>query len=476
MARPDKDARFRGRRARHAPAVARPACDPVRLAAVKAYLNFARGGAFQAGPPPHLHEDGEKRRYVQLIRGMVRHRRLLEAEVARLALGPAQRLHAEMIALAVLGLYQLRFLDVPPHAAVYETVALAPALGRGHAKGWANAVLRAALREGLRGEQTATPAPLAVRTSHPDWMVERWIARYGPARTRAICEANNRYDGTVLRVETRRIRVQTLLRRLSDEGIAARPHPLLSGALSVDQLGGLLHTRVFRDGLCYVQDVSSQLLVAWAAPALAGRVLEACTAPGGKLTHLRGLTAPGRWLVGMDVSRARMGQVLENLRRLRLPATPLLVGDARSLPFPAAVSDKGWDAVLVDAPCSATGIIRKYPELKWRKHPSDLPQLVALQGALLAEAARVLRAGGHIVYATCSLEPEENEQAVAEFLARHPDFQRRPFSALRAPRGLAVAPDTLLTAEGDLLMLPGSGQMGLYAALLQKRLSGQRTT
>jgi 16S rRNA (cytosine967-C5)-methyltransferase len=209
--------------------------------------------------------------------------------------------------------------------------------------------------------------------------------------------------------------------------------------------------------------VSSQLLVAWAAPLLRGRVLDACVAPGGKLTHLLGLRRPGDRVVGAELSAARLARVRANLTRLGLPTAPLVQADARALPFAAGA----WDAVLLDAPCSATGMIRKYPELKWRKHAEDLPRFATAQAALLAEAARVVRPGGAIVYATCSLEPEENEEAVASFLAAHPAFRRRGFDTLPAPRGLAADPLTLLTPQGDLLLLPGPGQMGLYAALLE---------
>ena len=133
------------------------------------------------------------------------------------------------------------------------------------------------------------------------------------------------------------------------------------------------------------------------------------------------------------------------------------------LPFAAG----GWDAVLVDAPCSATGMIRKYPELKWRKHAEQLPRLVAIQAALLAEAARVVRPGGAVVYATCSLEPEENEQALQRFLAGHADFRQRSFAALAPPAGLGIPAADLLTDDGALLLLPGERQMGLYAAWLE---------
>jgi 16S rRNA (cytosine967-C5)-methyltransferase len=462
-AAPRASARRPPRKAPRAPRAPAGRAEPVRLAVARAWLEFARGGAFAAEPPPALRGEAQRRLYVQLLRGLARHRRLLEAEVARLAGRPAERLDAEPLALAMLGLLQLRFLAVAPHAAVYETVALAPALRKTQAKGWVNAILRAAQREGLRGTDSPAPLPPAVRSSHPDWLLQRWTAHYGAARAAAICEADNTYEGAALRVETRRIAPAALLERLAAEGAPATRHPLLPGALWSAQLGAVLRTAAFREGLLYVQDVSSQLLLAWAAPVLRGRVLDVCAAPGGKLTALAARGAE-RWAVGAEPSAARLGRVRENVQRLRLGPVPLLQADGRRLPCAAAA----WDAVLVDAPCSATGMIRKYPELKWRKHAEDLPRLAGMQAALLDEAARVVRPGGCIVYATCSLEAEENEQAVARFLAAQPAFRRRSFATLAAPAGLGADPATLLDAAGDLLLLPAAQQQGLYAAILAR--------
>ena len=474
----------------------RSGSEPVRLGVARAYLEFARGGEFQADPPYALTDPGQRRLHVNLLRGMVRHRRFLEAEVERLAGKALERLDAEAVAAVMLGTYQLRFLDLPSHAVLNETVALAAPLRVESARGWINALLRRVQREGRRGTETEDGSlPLGVETSHPDWMVERWRAVFGERRTAEICRANNRYEGAAIRVETRRIAPGALAKRLVDEGVPAQPHPLLSGALWVEGVGELLNSRAFAEGLCYVQDVSSQLLAAWVSPLLTGRVLDVCAAPGGKLTHLRGIDVPGRWLVGAERSSNRMGRVRENLLRLRLPTTPLLLAEGERLPFPTApaappalpaaavpgsMADPppapeagqpfaGWDALLVDAPCSATGMIRKYPELKWRKHIDQLPRLAGIQQALLAEAARVLRPGGSIVYVTCSLEHEENEDGVAAFLAAHPGFRRRSFDSLPVPSGLGVDPASLLSPRGDLLLLPGKQWMGLYAALLEKR-------
>jgi 16S rRNA (cytosine967-C5)-methyltransferase len=496
---------------RSAPAVRH--ADPVRLAAVRAYAAFREGGVFRSTAPVSLRDAQQRRLYANLLRGMVRHSRRLEAQAARLAKRPPERLSAPVMGALVLGLYQLFDLQQADHAAVFETVELLGALGQGRAKGLVNAVLRGALRErtaragrlasggreltgALPPGQThaamaGPPASLAERTSHPDWLVERWVRRYGAAAAERICEANNRFETSGVRVNAARAGRAELLDRLAREGVEAAPHPLLPGALLVPHLGALLDSTAFAEGLCYVQDAGSQLLGCWIAPLLSGAVLDACCAPGGKLTHLaelaqgaaagplrgaggplrgaaaahRGGDAPLR-LVGLDSSAKRLLRVRENFRRLRLDAPELAAGDARRLPFRPPGRGGGWDTILLDVPCSATGMIRKYPELKWRRNAEDLVRLGGVQGELLDAAARELLPGGRIVYVTCSLEPEENEEQVEAFLARTPRFRRRSFRDVPPPQGLGSV-DDFVDAEGYLRILPDSDRMGLFAAILE---------
>ena len=445
----------------------------MRLAAARAYLDFLNGGPPAEESPPHIHASADRRLFAQLLRGMVRHKRLLEAELARLTDRPPAQQHPALTTIALLGLYQLRFLErVPPHAAVYETVGLARPLGQGRAGGWVNAILRRAQREREESAAWLAAQPVAVRTSHPDWMARRWHTQYGGKETERICEANNLGGGATLRVEQGRISPGDLIRALADEEIAATPHPLLPGALRVEQAGALLRSHSFREGLCYVQDIASQLLLAWMAPLLKGRVLDACAAPGGKLTWLAGLRRAHLSVLGADIAPGRLRMVRENFTRMRLPPPTLLRADAARLPFGDGALDDaaggGLDGILLDVPCSATGMIRKYPELKWRKQESDLPAYVALQKKLMWEAARVVRPGGWLLYITCSLEAEENEHNVAAFLEAHANFRRRRFGDLAQPKKLGEPPRSFITRTGDFRVLPAADRMGLYAALLEK--------
>ncbi len=453
------------RHSRSRPPPAGKTADPVRLAVLRAYVRFAGGGTLESHPAPLEHGTDAARAYTRFLLGLVRHRRWLEAEVERLAGRPLARLDPAVAAAAMLGLLQLHVLRMPEHAVVFEAVQAAAALGFGSAKGLVNALLRAALRERAAGRDPRAAYPLAIRTSHPDWLVERWTRHYGAERAQAVCEASAQFEALSARVETQRIEPAALLARLAAEGVAAEPHPLLPGAIRVPRLGDLLSSAAFREGLCYVQDVASQVLMHWVEPRLRGRVLDACAAPGGKLTHLLGLGGAGRWLVGVDRDAARLARIRENVARLHVSSAPLLAADGRRLPF----RDGAWDAVLLDVPCSATGMIRKYPELTWRKHAQDLPQYAATQAALLDEAARLVGEGGLIVYSTCSLEPEENEEQMTAFLARHPAYRLLPFTALAPPPGLGEPPGALLTDAGHLLVLPAADRLGLFAALLERR-------
>jgi 16S rRNA (cytosine967-C5)-methyltransferase len=268
----------------------------------------------------------------------------------------------------------------------------------------------------------------------------------------------------VLRVETGRISPRDLLRALEDESVAATAHPLLRSALKVDQVGALLRSHAFAKGHCYVQDVASQLLLTWMAPLFRGRVLDACAAPGGKLTWLAGLRAEGLWPLGAELSAERLGLVRENFARLRLPPVPLLRADGGRLP----IKPNSLDGLLLDVPCSATGMIRKYPELKWRKRESDLAGYTSLQARLLDEGAPTVKAGAWLLYITCSLEPEENEQQVEAFLKRHEHFRRRSFFTLTVPKALGEPERQFITRAGDFQVLPADDRMGLYAALLEK--------
>ncbi|MDH4121221.1 MAG: hypothetical protein OEV94_05925 [Deltaproteobacteria bacterium] len=439
-----------------------------RIEAARAYTRFLQGQGLPSAPPAAMTQEEDRRFFQNLLSTLVRHRRLLAELTTRFAGRPVDQLDPSVAALAALGLAQLRFLPhIPAHAALFETVEATAALGVGRARGMVNGLLRNAQRK-LQGTEAPrwpeeAELPLAVAESYPDWMVNRWQTRLGEEATGNLCREGNRFEGVTLRVETRRIGMEELMTRLGEEGVETFRHPLWSRMLTTTQTGLLIRSQPFRQGLCYIQDASSQVLMGWVSPRMSGRVLDVAAAPGGKLGWLAGLEKGRPWLAGADHDPGRLAMVRENLTRLRLPPAALLAADGRALPFPHRV----MNGVVVDAPCSATGQIRKYPELKWQRRLEDLTGYVEKQSVMLAEAGRVTAPGGIVLYITCSLEPEENEDQVEAFLKTHPHFHRVSFGTLPPPEGLN-GPGRFITRKGDFQVYPGDHIMGLYAAFLRR--------
>ncbi|KMO32324.1 MFS transporter [Methylobacterium variabile] len=356
-----------------------------------------------------------------------------------------------LVALLATGAAQILYLNVQDHAAVDLAVRLAKAEpGLQHLAGLANAVLRRIARErdAIRREGDAEP----LRLNTPGWLAARWIAAYGEETARAIAAANARGAGLDLTLrpgapipeglDGRRL-PGSLSLRLDD---ARTPVPELPG---------------FADGAWWVQDAAAALPAHLLAARPGERVADICAAPGGKTAQL---AAAGAQVLAVDRSAPRLRRLEANLSRLGLSAE-IRAADALALP-----DDETFDAVLLDAPCSATGTVRRHPDVAWAKREGDLPRLTALQHRLLDKAARLVRPGGRLVYCTCSLEPEEGEAQAASFLARHPDFARR-----------AISPDevgdaALVTAAGDLRTLPShwpdeggrGGLDGFYAVRLER--------
>jgi 16S rRNA (cytosine967-C5)-methyltransferase len=324
-----------------------------------------------------------------------------------------------------LGGYQCLWMTGVPHrAAVYETVELARRFGHQGTARLVNGVLRTLVRQHqaypLPDALTQPAAHLAVAFSHPQWLVARWLARYGWERTRALCEANNQPAGVTLRTNTLRTTPTALMQRLHQEGLR---HVILSSlvpegliAQGTDRLDALPS---YHEGLFQVQDEGA-LLVAPLCQVQPGQwVLDACAAPGGKTTHLAHLMGDTGHLLACDVQPGRLRLLRDNVRRAGLSCITTVVADAtRALPLRQA-----FDRILVDAPCSGLGVLRRRPDIKWRKGPADLVTLQALQRALLHNLHERLAADGLLVYSVCSNEPEETHEVVAHFLAAHPHMR-----------------------------------------------------
>jgi 16S rRNA (cytosine967-C5)-methyltransferase len=302
-----------------------------------------------------------------LVYGATRWRRELDWLIDRCA----ERVHPEIRQHLRIALFQIRHLDkIPRHAAVNEAVELAKGVSRKSA-GFVNAVLR-------KAADLALPDAAGVRSSHPDWLIERWRKRFAPKELAAILEADN----AVLPV-------------------TIRPNPLkATGPIEVE--GDPAADPRFAEGLFTVQDETSMMVAPLLDPKPQERVLDLCAAPGGKTTHLAELMGGKGRVVAVDLPD-RIGLVVESAKRLRLENIECVAGDGAIVAF-----REPFDAILVDAPCSNTGVLARRPDVRWRLREKDIAGAVEIQRRLLANAARLLAPGGRIVYSTCSLEPEEN--------------------------------------------------------------------
>jgi 16S rRNA (cytosine967-C5)-methyltransferase len=393
--------------------------------------------------------------------GTVRWFHQLEACLAGLSGRPLDRLDPEVRALALVGLYQLAHGETPPHAAVAETVEASRLLGRPKAAGFVNAILRRFLRERDAILAAAQRDP-AARHSHPGWMVRAFQEDW-PQDFQAILAADNRHPPMWLRVNAARTTVDAYRAELLRGGLEWKdcdfsPEALrLARPVEVGRLPG------FADGLVSVQDAAAQLAARLMHVQPGMRVLDACAAPGGKTCHLLELEPGLGELVALDVEAARIGRITDNLARLGLSAT-VLTGDACT---PAQWWDgRPFDRILLDVPCTGTGVIRRHPDIKLLRQPADVAQFVDRQRRLLASAWPLLATGGRLVYATCSVLKAENAAQVAHFLAANPEAAEVTESArLFWP----AQPPVAGPGPGVALLTGAADTDGFYYACIEKR-------
>lgn len=400
------------------------------------------GAALHQVLPPRLQplsSPAERGALQDLVYGSLRHFGRLEAWLAALLERPLT--DPQLGWLLRVALYQLAYTRAPAHAVVHNAVTAA---GQGWRRGLANAVLRNFLRRRAELDALADAQPGA-RWSHPDWWIQRLQAEY-PHRWQAVLEASLLHPPFTLRVNARHGDVTTYLSRLNDAGLPARQTG--PDAVTLDRAVPVTALPGFEAGDVSVQDAGAQ----WAARLLDAqpgeRVLDACAAPGGKTGHI--LERADVELTALDVDAGRLARVRENLDRLRLAAT-LVEGDAAR---PEAWWDgRPYDRIVADVPCSASGVVRRNPDIKWLRRPEDIAQFSAQQAVILESLWRLLTPGGTLLYATCSIFQEENDVQVRAFLARHAeDAERCPL------------PEPL--SDGSLL--PNAEHDGFFYALLRK--------
>lgn len=389
----------------------------------------------------------------ELAYGTLRWFHLLQAIAGMFLVKPLKPKDRDLQALLLIGLYQLRFMRVATHAAVHETVAAAEALEKPWAKGLINACLREYLRRETQARAEIEKDP-ALALSHPPWLLEKIRSAY-PDRWREILAAGNERPPMTLRVNLAKTTRAAYRGRLHAAGLAAREQFVLASDLTLEQPAPVAQLPGFAQGEVSVQDAAAQFAAVLLDAQPGERLLDACAAPGGKTGHVLERAAGRLELVALDREPARVALIAQNLGRLGLAARLVAADAMRPEPW---WDGRPFDRILLDAPCSATGVLRRHPDVKLRRRPTDLPRLGQTQAGLLSALWPLLKPGGKLLYVTCSILPEENEQPIQAFLAHAADAVEEP-----------LPPDVGPARAAGRQILPGqSGMDGFYYARLRK--------
>jgi len=364
--------------------------------------------------------DTDKALVRELVLGVTKWRRRLDWILKVYLVKGPHRLNPWIKNILRLGIYQILFLDrIPPWAAVDEAVKLAEKYGHEGTKRLVNGVLRRVAREGDNVEypnvKTDPAIYLSVYYSHPLWTVRRWIERYGVAETVKLCEFNNANPKVFIRTNSLKTTPERLIGQLEAEGIKARPNQLLVEFLELESAEGLFKTRCFLEGHFQVQDPGAGMASMLLDPRPGERVLDMCSAPGGKATHMAEMMRNEGLILALDKQKRRLRTLQENIKRLGVQIIQTKAEDALNF------TSEPFDRVLVDVPCSGSGTFCRRADARWKMR-ERIEELTGLQLALLKKGAELLKPGGVLVYSTCSIEPEENDMVVERFLKENPGF------------------------------------------------------
>lgn len=398
---------------------------------------------------------------LELVYGVLRNRAWLDWALNHLSRQPMEKTDAGTRAILRLGAYQVLFLDrVPVSAAINTSVDLAKQHGR--KPGYVNGLLR-----NLERKRGAIPQPspddpvkrLSTIYSHPEWLVRRWVDRYGPDKAGEVLRENNRPAPLTIRTNTLKTLREELKASLESEGATVQETNYSPAGLEIVSSPGIQALSAFRKGLFIVQDQAAQLVGMMLAPKPGEIVLDACAAPGGKATHLAELMGNQGTVIALESAPARINRISENSRRLGITIIRPVQGDA------AKFAEGTFDKVLIDAPCSGLGVLRRHPDGRWTKDEQTIRDRQALQKKILENCSKLVKPGGTLVYATCTTEPEENEEVVNDFLARHSEMvidDPRPF--------LPASAGKLVDGKGFFRTFPREPEMdGFFGARMKRK-------
>ena len=423
---------------------------PARLAAFEILLRVEEAGAYASvllATKAGQLKPNDRAFAHELVMGVLRRQLWLDHLIAHYANRDPRRLDGAVRVALRIGLYQLRFMSrVPPSAAVNESVNLVRRARLRSAESFVNAVLRRATREVDYDPVTQIANPvekLALETSHPLWLIQRWADHWGLEETAGFARANNEIAPTAFRVVNDPIHAPEILDALKSEGMVLSPSAITPGGWRISDSSPLLH-QLAREGRIYIQDEASQLVAHILNPGAGERVLDVCAAPGSKTTHIAALSGGNSFIIAGDLHAHRLRTVAATAATQGFEDIHCVALDgSQQLPFVT----EGFDRVLVDAPCTGTGTLRRNPEIRWRISAAD------------SNAAAMVKPGGRLVYSTCSVEPEENEQVVSSFMQQSTDFK-----ALVLPVNSA-----LLTTSGAVRVWPHKvGADGFFIAAFER--------
>ena len=376
----------------------------------------------------------------ELVYGVLRYRETLDWRLSRIANRPLPRWPLAIVMILRVGAYQILYLDrIPVSAAVNESVNMAKAVRGRDWSGLVNGVLRTLARQEPPSWPDVHDNPvtaLSIRWSCPSWIVQRWLLRFGTMQTEMLCRATLNIPPITLRTNTLRCSRAQLLERLRREGYDAHETSVSPVGITLKKCGDLQNLMVLQEGWCYVEDEAAQLIPFLLDVHPGDCVLDVCAAPGGKTTHLAALMENQGTLVAFDRHASRLHVLASNCQRLGITNVHPFAADARTAftqtkkPFPSSrrphplssAGAQGFDRILVDAPCSGFGILRRHPEGKWRKDQDLIHQTHVTQLEILDNIHSLLRPEGVIVYSACSIESEETIQVLSKFCGRHPEF------------------------------------------------------
>lgn len=390
----------------------------------------------------------DKNLLTELVNGVIRHRLPLDTLISFFSNIPLNKIEPWVLYALRVGLYQIAYLDrIPLSAAINTSVALVKKLvRRTDAVRFTNAVLRAAERS-IQNKSACEPeitdlqkalyrrkniwctfhhpifpdpakhltSFLAINYSHPEWLIKRWISRYGKEKTVEICKANNLAPRVFLRVNQGKISTREFLALLDKDGISART---INTAVVVENIA-VFEIPGFAEGLFFVQDISAMKVAEFLKIEKSNTVLDMCAAPGGKTTHIAEFLGNTGRIYALDISAKRLQLTKENCLRMGIHNVSIVCGDASDEKAPFRMK---FDRILIDAPCSNTGVLSRRVEARWRLKESDINKLAALQYSILKTGASLLKSNGYLVYSTCSIEPEENQGIIKKFMGSESQF------------------------------------------------------